>query len=55
MNPDRQQRRRALTGDARRDRKLARAGYRVVRLEAQVVMQRLPEALARIRAALAMK
>lgn len=39
--------------DARRDRKLARAGYRVLRLEAELVMRNMPEALARIRAVLA--
>jgi very-short-patch-repair endonuclease len=38
--------------DARRDAALERAGYRVVRLEVEVVMQRMPKALARIRAAL---
>jgi very-short-patch-repair endonuclease len=43
------QRRRA---DARRDRVLARLGYRVLRLEAELVMRNLPEAVARIRAAL---
>ena len=41
--------------DARRDAALARAGYRVVRLEVELVMQRLPEALARIAAALAVR
>ena len=39
--------------DARRDRDLARAGYRVLRLEAEVVLKQLPVALARVRAALA--
>jgi very-short-patch-repair endonuclease len=39
--------------DARRDRKLQRLGYRVLRLEAELVLTNLPEALARIRAALA--
>jgi very-short-patch-repair endonuclease len=43
-------RRRAL--DARRDRALGRLGYRVLRLEAQLVEQRLEEAVARVRAAL---
>ena len=38
--------------DARRDRALRRLGYRVLRLDAELVMSRLPEALARIRAAL---
>ena len=39
--------------DARRDRKLARMGYRVLRLEAQLVLTNLPVALARVREALA--
>ena len=39
--------------DARRDRKLARLGYRVLRLEAQLVLKQLPVALARVREALA--
>ena len=39
--------------DARRDRALARAGYRVLRLEASLVLGSLPEAVARVRAALA--
>ena len=39
--------------DARRDRKLARLGYRVLRLDAQLVLKQLPEALARVREALA--
>ena len=38
--------------DARRDRKLARLGYRVVRLDAELVLGNLPEAIARVRAAL---
>ncbi|MBK9001385.1 MAG: DUF559 domain-containing protein [Myxococcales bacterium] len=38
--------------DARRDRKLARLGYRVVRIDADLVMRALPEALARVRDAL---
>jgi crossover junction endodeoxyribonuclease RuvC len=38
--------------DARRDRKLRRLGWRVVRLDAELVVERLPEAVARIRAAL---
>jgi very-short-patch-repair endonuclease len=40
-------------GDARRDAKLERLGYRVLRLEAEFVMRRLPMALARVRDALA--
>jgi len=43
-----EQRRRA---DARRDRVLERAGYRVLRLPADLLLVNLPEALARIRAA----
>jgi very-short-patch-repair endonuclease len=39
--------------DARKDRTLARLGFRVLRLEAELVLHNLPEALARIRAALA--
>jgi very-short-patch-repair endonuclease len=39
--------------DARRDAKLRRAGYRVLRLEAELVMRDLPAALGRIREALA--
>lgn len=39
--------------DARRDEKLRRADYRVVRLEAELVRHALPVALERIRAALA--
>ena len=38
--------------DARRDRKLARMGYRVLRLEAELVLTNLPVALARVREAL---
>ena len=38
--------------DARRDRVLARLGYRVLRLEAELVMRNLPEAVARVRAVL---
>lgn len=38
--------------DARRDRTLARLGYRVVRIDADLVMQALPEALGRVRDAL---
>jgi very-short-patch-repair endonuclease len=38
--------------DARRDRVLAALGYRVLRLEAELVMRDLPEAVARVRAAL---
>jgi very-short-patch-repair endonuclease len=43
---------RRRTSDARRDRKLARLGYRVLRLEAQLVMKQLPVALERVRQAL---
>ncbi len=38
--------------DARRDRALRRLGYRVLRLDAALVMSRLPEAVARVREAL---
>lgn len=38
--------------DARRDRALARLGYRVLRLDAQLVVRDLPEAVARVREAL---
>jgi very-short-patch-repair endonuclease len=38
--------------DARRDRKLRRLGWRVVRLDARLVVERLSEAVARIRAML---
>ena len=41
------------TADARRDRKLARLGYRVLRLDAQLVLKQLPVALACVRNALA--
>ena len=34
--------------DARRDRKLVRAGYRVVRIEAELVMRALPAAMAKV-------
>ncbi|MBX3184235.1 MAG: DUF559 domain-containing protein [Polyangiaceae bacterium] len=43
---------RQRAADARRDRKLRRLGYRVLRIEAQLVMRRLPEALVRVREAL---
>jgi very-short-patch-repair endonuclease len=39
--------------DARRDRKLARLGYRVLRLQGELVVGNLEEALTRIRTALA--
>jgi very-short-patch-repair endonuclease len=39
--------------DARRTVTLERAGYRVLRLSARVVMRDLPRAVARIRAAIA--
>lgn len=42
---------RRATADARRDRKLARAGYRVLRVEAAEVMRELPAAIAKIVAA----
>ena len=42
---------RAATADARRDRKLARAGYRVIRLQAELVVQDLPAAILAVRRA----
>jgi very-short-patch-repair endonuclease len=47
--PYHQRRQRA---DARRDRELASAGYRVLRVRAEEVMRELPAVIARIRAAL---
>jgi very-short-patch-repair endonuclease len=44
---------RRATADARRERVLRRLGYRVLRLEAALVLGALPVALARVRAALA--
>lgn len=41
------------TADARRDRALVRRGYRVLRIAAELVLHRTPEAVALIRAALA--
>jgi len=41
-----------VAADERRDRKLARLGYRVVRLEADTVLRRLPEAVEAVRAKL---
>jgi very-short-patch-repair endonuclease len=38
--------------DARRQRRLERAGYRVLRLSAELVLSDLPEALRRVRQAL---
>jgi very-short-patch-repair endonuclease len=38
--------------DARRDRKLARLGFRVVRVPAELVLSNLPAAVALVRAAL---
>ena len=43
---------RSRTRDAHRDRALERAGYRVLRLEAELVAKRLPEAVGRVRPAL---
>ena len=40
------------SADQRRDRKLARLGYRVLRLEAQLVIKQLPLAIERVREAL---
>jgi very-short-patch-repair endonuclease len=44
---------RRWAADARRDRALSRLGYRVLRLEASLVLQRPLEAAARVREALA--
>ena len=44
---------RRRSADARRDRALVRAGYRVVRIDAQVVVARVGEAVAQIRTAIA--
>jgi very-short-patch-repair endonuclease len=44
---------RKLRADARRDAQLQRLGYRVLRLESELVLQNLPLALARIVAAFA--
>ncbi len=41
-----------VRGDARRDRELGRLGWRVVRVEARVVVEQLPQALAVIVAAI---
>jgi very-short-patch-repair endonuclease len=41
-----------VLGDARRDQKLRRAGYRVLRIPSKLVTQNLPEVLAAIRASL---
>jgi len=43
---------RRVTADARRDRKLTRAGYRVVRLQAELIMRDLSAALRAVRRAL---
>ena len=43
---------RRVTADARRDRKLNRAGYRIVRLQAELVMRDLPAAVRAVRCAL---
>jgi len=43
---------RQRTADARRDRVLARLGYRVLRIEAALVMRDLPAAVALVRSAL---
>jgi very-short-patch-repair endonuclease len=43
---------RRCTADARRDRALARLGYRVLRLEAPLVLERPLDALARVHVAL---
>ena len=38
--------------DARRDKRLVRAGYRVLRLPAELVLSNLPRAVQQVRAAL---
>jgi very-short-patch-repair endonuclease len=43
---------RRVRADARRDEKLRRAGYRVLRIQEQIVTHELPEVLGRIRAVL---
>jgi very-short-patch-repair endonuclease len=43
---------RRLRSDARRDRRLERAGYRVLRLPAQLVLSNLAQAMEQVRAAL---
>jgi very-short-patch-repair endonuclease len=43
---------RRQAADARRDRKLERLGYRVLRLEAELILHNVPAAIARIRIAL---
>ena len=43
---------RRRAADAARDRKLRRQGYRVVRIEAELVLRDLPAAVALVRAAL---
>jgi very-short-patch-repair endonuclease len=43
---------RRSAADARRDRALARMGYRVLRLPAELVESQLGEAIARVQAAL---
>ena len=44
---------RRVTADARRDRKLERAGYRVVRIQAALILRDLPAAVLAVRRALA--
>jgi len=44
---------RRARADARRDERLERAGYRVLRLDAALVSRNLPEAVGRIRRVLA--
>ena len=41
-----------VTADARRDRKLTRAGYRIVRVQAELVRRELPAAVFAVRRAL---
>jgi very-short-patch-repair endonuclease len=42
-----------VQADAKRDAKLRRAGYRVLRLQAELVLRELPTALRNIKSALA--
>ena len=43
---------RRRTADARRDRRLARLGYKILRLEAQLVLRHLPREVRRVLIAL---
>jgi len=41
-----------MTADARRDRKLTRAGYRIVRVQAELIIRDLSAAILAVRSAL---